>query len=172
MFIIQRVTLDAERTGKQIIPAMIGGRVRECHVGRQADSSVPASMDHAWAELPAYVEAPDYRYARIHENGNYGTFGVSQFPFSIDLWYFIGLSYRCIRFESARFSAISAKLSHDGGLDLFNGTDAVEGLQQPALFIGGQQRSGFLGIHIKTLGDGFRSVVGTAFDLEIGRAHV
>ena len=33
MFIIQRVTLDAERTGKQIIPAMIGGRVRECHVG-------------------------------------------------------------------------------------------------------------------------------------------
>lgn len=28
----------------------------------QADSSVPASMDHAWAELPAYVEAPDYRY--------------------------------------------------------------------------------------------------------------
>lgn len=28
----------------------------------QADYSVPASMDHAWAELPAYVEAPDYRY--------------------------------------------------------------------------------------------------------------
>lgn len=27
----------------------------------QADYSVPASMDHAWAELPAYVEAPDYR---------------------------------------------------------------------------------------------------------------
>lgn len=28
----------------------------------QADYSVPASMDHAWAELPAYVEVPDYRY--------------------------------------------------------------------------------------------------------------
>lgn len=28
----------------------------------QADYSVPASMDHAWAELPAYVEDPDYRY--------------------------------------------------------------------------------------------------------------
>lgn len=28
----------------------------------QADYSVQASMDHAWAELPAYVEAPDYRY--------------------------------------------------------------------------------------------------------------
>lgn len=28
----------------------------------QADYSVPASMDHAWAELPAYVEDPDYQY--------------------------------------------------------------------------------------------------------------
>lgn len=28
----------------------------------QADYSVPASMDHAWAELPAYVEASDYCY--------------------------------------------------------------------------------------------------------------
>lgn len=28
----------------------------------QADYSVPASMDHAWAELPAYVEDPDYLY--------------------------------------------------------------------------------------------------------------
>ena len=41
----------------------------------------------------------------------------------------------------------------------------MKAFKQPALFIGGQQRSGFLGIHIKTLGDGFRSVVGTAFDL-------
>ena len=31
----------------------------------QADYSVPASMDHAWAELPAYVEAPDYRYVTL-----------------------------------------------------------------------------------------------------------
>ncbi|EEG71720.1 hypothetical protein BIFPSEUDO_02604 [Bifidobacterium pseudocatenulatum DSM 20438 = JCM 1200 = LMG 10505] len=40
-----------------------------------------------------YACPKTHQLARIHENGNYGTFGVSQFPFSIDLWYFIGLSY-------------------------------------------------------------------------------
>lgn len=50
----------------------------------------------------------------------------------------------------------SAKLRHDGGLDLVDGADAIERLEQAALLVDVQQRRGLLGVHVKTLGDGFR----------------
>ena len=58
----------------------------------------------------------------------------------------------------------SAKLRHDGGLDLVDGADAIERLEQAALLVDVQQRRGLLGVHVKTLGNGFRGVVGAAFD--------
>lgn len=57
--------LDDNETGasrRAVIAVAFDGGLEFTLTVDQADYSVPASMDHAWAELPAYVEDPDYLY--------------------------------------------------------------------------------------------------------------